>query len=80
MFDVIKNIKPHRPSAAEAAVPITDAHWDFIESCWRGDPLERPPISIASPILEAMYCEVQPPWHISVVRRRAPTVSDTHAY
>ena len=71
MFDVIKNIRPVRPSPAEAAVPISDSHWNFIESCWRAQPLERPPISIASPALEAMYCEVQPPWRLSLTRRSA---------
>ena len=70
MFDVIKGIKPARPTYAESAVMISDTHWNFIKGCWKDDPLERPPISVATPHLEDMYCEAQPPWHMSATKRR----------
>ncbi|KAF8588101.1 kinase-like protein [Ramaria rubella] len=71
MFEVIKGIKPARPSTFESAIEISDKHWDFMECCWRKDPLDRPPISVATPRLEAMYSEAQPPWHLSVTKRKS---------
>lgn len=68
MFDVIKGIKPARPSSVESTISISDSHWEFIMSCWKDNPLERPTISVAAPLLEAMYCEAQPPWHMSATK------------